>query len=166
MELNYPIVDEVTSGFFIPTKFTLVAGSAEGKTKLTAFDKALLSAGVGNMNLLKVSSILPPGVDYQPKALVQPGAPLLIAYSFVISDQIGGLISAAVAVGISFKEEYGVIMEFSGACSKEEAERVALEMVKEAFEARNMPLNEILVKGIDHKVERIGCVFAGVPLWS
>ena len=35
----------------VPELFTLVVGRGEGKKKLTAFDSALLDAGVGNMNL-------------------------------------------------------------------------------------------------------------------
>ena len=38
------------------------AGHAEGGTTLNAFDNALLAAGIGNINLIKVSSILPPDV--------------------------------------------------------------------------------------------------------
>lgn len=49
-----------------PKKFTLVAGSAEGPSRLNAFDNALLAAGIGNVNLLRVSSILPPGAVLMP----------------------------------------------------------------------------------------------------
>src|SRR5688500_13102541 len=38
------------------------AGHSEGGTTLNAFDNALLVAGIGNINLIKVSSILPPEV--------------------------------------------------------------------------------------------------------
>jgi len=38
-------------------------------------------------------------------------------------------------------------------------------MVKEAFEVRGLPLNQTLIKGVEHKVKKIGCVFAAVPLW-
>lgn len=41
----------------------LVAGKAEGSTPLNAFDNALLDAGIGDVNLIKVSSIVPPGVE-------------------------------------------------------------------------------------------------------
>ena len=44
-----------------PTKFFLVSGSSEGFTLLNAFDGALLASGVGDTNLVKMSSILPPG---------------------------------------------------------------------------------------------------------
>src|SRR5215467_2495625 len=35
------------------------AGAAEGDTELNAFDNALLAAQVGNLNLIRVSSVLP-----------------------------------------------------------------------------------------------------------
>ena len=38
-------------------------------------------------------------------------------------------------------------------------------MIVEAFKMRNKTLAEIKIKAIEHKVEKIGCVFAGVLLW-
>lgn len=163
--ITQPVTNTITIGLPRPSKFTLVAGAAEGNSELTAFDKALLHAGVGNVNLLKVSSILPPEVEYVPELSVEPGSLLPIAYSFLTCDQPGKLIAASVGVGISTKDHYGVIMEFSGFCSKKDAEESVSEMVREAFEVRGLPLNKLLVKGIDHKIKNIGCVFAAVPLW-
>ena len=105
----------------LPKKYFLTAASAEGETELTAFDGALLNARVGNTNLLKVSSILPPGCEYEPGLVIPPGSLLPIAYGSITSSEPGELISAAVAVGIQ-AEGFGVIMEFSGRCSKEKAE--------------------------------------------
>ena len=39
------------------------AGAAEGETELNAFDNALLAAQVGNLNLIRVSSVLPLGAS-------------------------------------------------------------------------------------------------------
>jgi len=36
-------------------------GRAEGLTKLSAFDKALFNAGIGNYNLIRLSSAIPDG---------------------------------------------------------------------------------------------------------
>lgn len=36
-------------------------GTGEGPTQLAAFDKALLAAGVENYNLIRLSSVIPPG---------------------------------------------------------------------------------------------------------
>ena len=148
----------------LPKKFFVTAASSEGESHLTAFDGALLRARVGNTNLLRVSSILPPGCEYEPNLVVPPGSLLPIAYGSIVSDIPGEVISAAVAVGIS-KDSFGVIMEYSGKCTKEEAEDRVRVMVEEAFRIRDMNLEEVKVAVTEHKVEKIGCAFAAVPLW-
>ncbi len=148
-----------------PKKFKVVAGGAEGKSKLTAFDNALLQAGVGNVNLLKVSSILPPSCTYDPDFILPLGALTPIAYGSIVSDVPGETIVAAVAVGIPEQNTMGVIMEYSGKSTKEEAEMKIRQMVEEAFEVRNLSLKEIKVCAVEHKVSKIGCAFAAVPLW-
>ena len=52
------------------------AGNAEGGTSLNAFDNALLAAGIGNINLVRISSILPPDVLLVPLPRIKPGATL------------------------------------------------------------------------------------------
>ncbi|MGI6453426.1 MAG: pyruvoyl-dependent arginine decarboxylase [Syntrophomonadaceae bacterium] len=148
----------------LPKKYFLTAASAEGQTELTAFDGALLNAGVGNTNLLKVSSILPPGCEYSPGLIIPPGSLLPIAYGTIISSNKGEIISAAVAVGVK-KDSFGVIMEYEGICSKEEAEAQVTRMVEEAFRIRGLVLDEVKVAATEHRVEKIGCAFAAVPLW-
>lgn len=148
----------------LPKKYFVTAASAEGNTKLTAFDGALLRARVGNTNLLRVSSILPPGCEYTPDLAIPAGSLLPIAYGAVTSTEPGQLISAAVGVGIN-KDSFGVIMEFSGHCGKAEAEEAVTKMVEEAFEIRGLELDEIKIASTEHRVEKIGCAFAAVPLW-
>ncbi len=148
----------------MPNRYTLVAAAAEGKKELTAFDQALLKAGIGNVNLLRVSSILPPGAEYTPALAVPPGSLVPIAYGSLVSEEKGSLIAAAVAVGVAAKD-FGVIMEFAGYCRQREAEDRVREMVEEAFAYRGMKLQEIKVIGVEHRVIHCGCVFAGVPLW-
>ncbi|MCL6560403.1 MAG: pyruvoyl-dependent arginine decarboxylase, partial [Firmicutes bacterium] len=87
------------------------------------------------------------------------------AYGYIVSDVPGEVISACVGVGINSSDTFGVIMEFSGKCSKQEAEQAITEMVKEAFETRGMELKEIKLASTEHKVEKIGCALAAVPLW-
>lgn len=147
-----------------PKNFTLCAGAAEGSSKLNAFDNALLEAQIGNVNLLKVSSILPPGAKYVERLEVPPGSLIPTAYGSIVSDQAGELISAAVGVGSS-KDAFGVIMEYSGKCSREQAEDIVEEMVREAFRTRKMQLVKVMVKGVEHQVIYAGCAFAGVALW-
>ncbi|MCF8010419.1 MAG: arginine decarboxylase, pyruvoyl-dependent [Clostridiales bacterium] len=147
-----------------PEKFFLTAAAAEGHDHLTAFDKALLEAGIGNINLIKVSSILPPSAKYTPDLVISPGSLVPTAYGHIVSEVPGELISASVGVGFS-TDSFGVIMEFSGKCTKEEANSQVEYMLRESFANREMELIDMKIKGIDHKVEHIGCALAAVPLW-
>jgi arginine decarboxylase len=148
----------------LPRKYFVTAAASEGESELTAFDRALLKARVGNTNLLRVSSILPPGCTFDPELVIPEGSLLPIAYGDVICDEPGTRIAAAVSVGIK-KDSFGVIMEFSGRCSREEAEQKVTDMVKEAFKVRGLELEEIKLASAEHVVEKIGCAFAAVPLW-
>lgn len=147
-----------------PKKFFITAASAEGKSKLTAFDNALLKARIGNVNLLRVSSILPPGTELDQDLQIPPGSLVPTAYGSVVSDVPGEVIAAAVAIGFS-EDTFGIIMEYSGKCSKNDAEATIEKMVREAFETRQMPLKDIKIAAVEHHVENIGCAFAAVPLW-
>jgi len=149
----------------MPTKYSLVAGSSEGSTVLNAFDGALLAAGAGNLNLLRVSSVLPPGAVYDKSLVIPPGNLVPTAYGAIECDVPETVISAAVGVGIPDDDTFGMIMEVSGKFPKEVAEEKVREMLVEAFKMRNKALAEIKVKSAEHKVRKIGCAFAGVLLW-
>ncbi|HPD96841.1 MAG TPA: arginine decarboxylase, pyruvoyl-dependent [Synergistales bacterium] len=150
----------------VPELFTLVVGRGEGKKKLTAFDSALLDAGVGNMNLLRVSSVLPPHCTFRESLSMPFGSLLPIAYGSITSDVPGETISASIGVGIpQDPESFGMIFEFSGFCPGSEAAARVEEMVREAFDMRSLALKEVKVKAVDHVVKECGTVFAGCPLF-
>ena len=46
---------------FVPRKLFLTRGVGNAKEKLTSFEMALRSAGIAHVNLVRVSSIFPPG---------------------------------------------------------------------------------------------------------
>lgn len=148
-----------------PRKFTIMAGAAEGPTRLNAFDNALLAAGIGNLNLLRVSSILPPGAEETEQFQVEPGSLLPTAYGTITSEEPGALISAAVAVGITAPDKYGVIMEFSGHCSADEARSTVEHMARQALGQRELEVQRVIVRSVEHRVQSIGCAFAAVALW-
>lgn len=148
-----------------PKKVKLAVGAGEGGYKLTAFDRALLDAGIGNLNLIKVSSILPPQCDFIEEGFeVPPGSLTPTAYGSLMSDQPGEVISAAIGLGFAH-DDYGVIMEFTGHGSKEEAEERVANMVREAFEIRGKQLKDLKVKAVSHRVESVGAVVAAAVLW-
>ncbi|MCY0881884.1 MAG: arginine decarboxylase, pyruvoyl-dependent [Firmicutes bacterium] len=148
-----------------PKKFTLLSGHAEGPSRLNAFDGALLDAGIGNVNLLKVSSILPPRAVEVAHLEIIPGQLLPTAYGTITSEVPGEKIAAAVAIAIGSVDEYGVIMEFSGRCGQEEAAAIVEEMARAAFAQRNRSVARVAVHAVEHTVDRIGCAFAAVALW-
>lgn len=147
-----------------PKKVKLVAAGAEGPTPLNAFDNALLRAGIGNLNLIRVSSILPPGCVHEQDFPVPPGSLTPTAYGYLLSSEPGQEIAAAIGVGFS-EDDYGVIMEFEGCCSREDAEARVAQMVRDAFAARGKHLLELKVRAASHRVEREGAVLAAAVLW-
>lgn len=151
-----------------PNSYCLVKGAAEGRTKLNAFDKALLEAGVGDTNLMRMSSILPPAADEicVNELTLPKGGLIPLAYATIDGTTPGRLISAAIAVGIPEDDsEPGVIMEFEDHAPLDNVESIVRQMVVDAFEYRNRKLKEIKSIGIEHKVERCGAVFAAAVLW-
>ncbi|MEW6031947.1 MAG: arginine decarboxylase, pyruvoyl-dependent [Bacillota bacterium] len=151
----------------LPRYYTLAAAAALGATRLTAFDRALLSAGVGNMNLVRVSSVLPPQAVYLDKLDLPAGSLLPIAYGTISSGVPGQTIAAAVGVGLS-ADSLGMIMEFAGETGREDAERVVRAMIEEAFASRGLPLAEVKLRSAEVTVPegQVACAFAGVPLWG
>ncbi len=150
-----------------PTKYFLVAGSSEGYTELNSFDGALLNAGIGNTNLIKVSSILPPSCEYIEPVKLPYGAIVPIAYASITSQLEGEIISAAVAVAVpEDSSKPGLIMEYSSRGRHKDIEEIVRNMAKKGMELRGEKLKEIKSISIEHKVNHIGTAFAGVVLWD
>lgn len=148
-----------------PTRFFLCAGASEGYSQLNAFDASLLNAGVGNTNLIKMSSILPPGVVRTDPVFLEPGSFVPIAYGDIASATALEVISAAVAVAIPVDPALpGVIMEYSARGQKEDAERIVRSMAEEAMRYRHYELKEVLSIAVQHRVDAIGAAFAGLVL--
>ncbi len=90
----------------LPTKFFVTSGKAVSKVSdLNAFDEALLNAGIGEQNLVSVSSVLPVGVQQVKRRDLPMGA---ITHC-VLAQQRGGegeMITAGIAYGFR-KDGYG-----------------------------------------------------------
>ena len=152
-----------------PTTYTFVTGASEGFTPLNAFDAALLDAGIGNTNLVKMSSIVPPrcrtvNID---QLSLPPGALVPTAYAAMESDIPGSIICAAIAAGWSDNENYpGLIMEYHAQGHREDAEAIVRSMTEHGLKARGWKVAHIESVSIQHRVAKIGAVFAGVVLWN
>lgn len=149
-----------------PTKYFLVAGSSEGYTELNAFDGSLLDAGVGNTNLVKMSSILPPDCQEIEPIQLPYGALVPIAYGAIASDLRGEIISAAVAAAIPVdKTRPGLIMEYSSRGRKSDIEKIVRRMARKGLRMRGEEVAEIKSISVEHRVKKIGNAFAAVVLW-
>jgi arginine decarboxylase len=143
------------------------AASAEGGTSLNAFDNALLAAGLGDINLVKVSSIMPPKVEVIPLPRLKPGALIPTAYAAISSCNPGEIIAAAIGWGLpADRDEAGVIMEAHGQMGAKDVSGMIEQMLEEAFESRGRPMHERKIFAVEHRVVMAGCAIAAVTLLS
>lgn len=150
----------------IPNKFFLVAGHSEGITPLNAFDAALIDAGIGNTNLIKMSSILPPFSKKIKPIKLPLGSLVPLAYASKVSSVIDEVISAGVACAVPMdKNKNGLIMEYSAPGRKQEIERIVRHMAEEGMKNRGYKIKTIYSISAQHTVKKIGAVFAAVVLW-
>jgi arginine decarboxylase len=99
--------------FKMPNQYFLTCGASDGYTSLNAFDGALLHAGIGNTNIVKMSSIVPPRCTLVDPVALPPGALVPAAYAAITSDVPGEIISAGVALALPEDEnQNGLIMEY------------------------------------------------------
>jgi arginine decarboxylase len=140
------------------------AGAAEGDTELNAFDNALLAAQIGNLNLIRISSVLPQDATLVDAPLpITPGALVPTVYTSHISSSPGQIVAAAVGIGVA-EGSHGMIFESRGA-SRRQAEDDVRKMLEASFARRGLRLKDVSVRSIEHRVERIGCAVAAVVLW-
>ena len=149
------------------TNYTMTSGAGIDKHKLVSFDKALLSSRIANYNIVKVSSILPPGCNPQIEVSAAHGSVLFTAYASISSCN-EELLSAAIGVGIpTSAKDVGVIMEYSCREGKATAEETVREMVKASMDLRNIDIQEIKVVSAEAKATcgEFTTVIAALAMW-
>lgn len=128
---------------YLPKHYKIVSGSGESKFPLAAFDKALRNAGIGDFNLVKVSSILPAHCIYSEEITLAPGSIIYAAYASVtITKGENGQTAVAVATAEN-SDENGVIFETSSKENLENCEILVENMCNEAMEERNRKIEKI-----------------------
>ena len=151
-----------------PKKYKITSGYGKGAYELVAFDKALIDAGISNYNLLRVSSILPIRCNYSEIIDLEEGSPLLTAYGTISSNTKGEIIASAVGIGIpKDKEKVGVIMEYSGRCTAEIAEKTVRDMTKIAMDNHHIETQEVISSSIEKQVTDTDyvSVISAVAMW-
>lgn len=130
-------------------KYCLVCGKGKDNYDIGSFDSALIDAGVGNYNLVKISSILPPGCQYVDHINATPGSVLYTAY---ISETTTQCEKIAVAIAVAIPEDEqncGVIIKYTHRGSKHEAEEVAALIARNAMGKRGISVAQVKVLGAE-----------------
>ena len=150
-----------------PTTHFFTCGASEGLTQLNSFDGALLNAKIGNTNLVKMSSIVPPNCKLVEPHSIAQGSLVPVAYAAITTDMPGEVISAGVAAAYPTDEtQAGLIMEYSSRGHKEDIEAIVRRMAEEGIKMRGLEVKEIRSIAVQHRVEKIGTAFASVVLWD
>jgi arginine decarboxylase len=150
-----------------PTTFHLTSGASEGFTVLNAFDGALMDAGIGNTNLVKMSSICPPHTREVSSVTLPHGALVPVAYASITSDRPGQVIAAGVAIAFPEDEDHaGLIMEYSAQDALAIVEAKVRKMAEEGMKMRGKKIREIKSVAAEHLVKECGAAFAAVVLWD
>lgn len=148
-----------------PAKVCLVWGAAEGDSELTAFDNALLKAGIGHLNLIAVTSIFPEGAALAALPDIATGTLTPTVYAKMVSETPGEVISSCIGVGVT--ERGGVLMESHGPWTGAQIEERTARMVEEGMRARGFGSGsyDLHFATAEHRVERIGSAVAAAVLW-
>lgn len=104
-------------GKAIPRRMFLTKGAGRHRDKLTSFEQALRNAGIAHLNLVRVSSIFPPGCKLIPREQglknMTPGEITFAVLSENATCEPHRLIAASVGVAIPReRERHGYLSEY------------------------------------------------------
>lgn len=163
----------------LPQKYFLCSGTGRSMFDLNAAHKAMIQAGVGHLNLIKVSSIIPRGAKLQKNhPSLTAGALTHSAYILKTTNfQNSPVFSAGVGVALppdDVSEELpGVIMKYSGYDEKSKCSKELERMTRLAFQDLNHVVpKEIIVicetgfKDNLSKDEKYLAIFCGVIFYD
>ena len=142
-------------------RIAIVCGKDEGPTKLNAFDNALSDAGIGDVNLIKVSSMLAGDTKIHDLPKLKAGSMVNCVLSEITSDTPGDEIAAVIAVAIG--KSLGCVVETTGTNKNiKDLEEEAEFMVRYMMEKRDVEIKNLIIKSSSATVENIASVVASV----
>jgi len=109
----------------LPTQVLLTKGVGVHREKLASFEGALRDAGIAAFNLVRVSSIFPPGCRILPRAkglkMLSPGQVTFVVMSDNATNEPHRLVSASVGIAIpKDPSQYGYLSEYHSFGEREE----------------------------------------------
>ena len=135
-------------------RINIVWGNSEGKTLISAFDRSLAQAGIHNLNLIRLSSVIPAGAEVAVAGIntchYKVGDICYVVLSSFSSNKPNTQITAG--LGWVQTDYGGLFFESSGECNPEECEEEIRKGLKDMMSARNWN-GEIKVKLVTHTVK-------------
>lgn len=101
---------------FVPRKLFLTRGVGINKEKLNSFEMALRNAGIAHLNIVRVSSIFPPGCKIaspeEGLAALEAGEVTFVVLAEMATDEPGRRIAASIGIAIPADTKmYGYLSE-------------------------------------------------------
>ncbi|MBK5224432.1 MAG: pyruvoyl-dependent arginine decarboxylase [Acidimicrobiia bacterium] len=123
-----------------------MSGTGSGPTPLAAFDAALLEAGVANFNLVRLSSVIPPGsIVTTPDVAVPPSGAWGDRLYVVLADARSAVLGDRLAAGIGWVQDAetgkGLFVEHEGH-SADEVETHIADSLQALMAARSVDFGE------------------------
>ncbi len=148
----------------VPSKFFVTHSSAVSKTSdLNAFDKALIKAGIGEQNLVSVSSVIPIGAEE-----VGPCEMSMGAVTHCVLAQMRGTEGETIAAGIAYARRKdgrgGYVAEGHIHGSGESLREILSCKMDEMAEIRNLEFEEIhfAIEELKIPMDNYGCCVAAL----
>ncbi|MEZ0345725.1 MAG: pyruvoyl-dependent arginine decarboxylase [Infirmifilum sp.] len=124
----------------VPTKYFVVKGKGLSRVSpLMAFNNALRNAGIHNVNLVAVSSILPPGIQEEKPHPLPPGSVVFVVMS---ERRVQG--PAKISTGISWAhgKPHGYVVEFHTGSSNSHTHSSLEAMWEEIRQEKNLEIEQ------------------------
>jgi arginine decarboxylase len=132
--------------------YFVVAGGGESDTsKLNAFDRALIDAGIAQCNLVPVSSILPEGAVKVEPLEIPAGS-----ITHCVMARQDGVKGETVSAGIGWAQldKYGIVAEDKGNTNGETTEHNLRGKIMEMSSARRMKPRDIRYKTATQTIKK------------
>jgi len=143
----------------VPKKIYVKSVASEGETELNAFDNCLIKAGLPQVSLIKVTSILPADIELVNEPPSLPiGCNVPAIYAYIVSCNRNEKIAGAMALGWTDVGPTLVAEYAERNIDKREAEKRALIRLEGMAKARGLKITKKIVVSEEHVVEKCGCV--------
>ena len=148
----------------IPSKFFITSSSAVSTISgLNAFDRALIDAGIGEQNLVSVSSVIPIGAEQIDRKEMPMGAVTHCVLAQMRGTE-GEMISAGIAYAFRNDGKGGYVAEGHMHGSKESLKNDLQWKMEEMSRIRGVELGSIgfVIEELEIPVDNYGCCLAAL----